>query len=358
MDDQLIKNQYINFLKLFKSIEEDQSLSSYDKLCKFNTLIKSNEKLVENVDIYSRLLFLNSDIDSQFNPASSASFFRYHDFKIPKRELTLITAFTSHGKTALAIDIAAKMHTSGIKTAFITCELDVKDIRKRQLFSINNCYVPNFCKKDLEKLQKKDSFDIFDTTILDFFDLASLKELIEQLIKNNYGAIFIDYIQLIDKMDSEVKSLLRVYLKEIASYLQKTSKRHDLYIVATAQTNKEASKKYLELSITNIAESTDIVRNAGYILGLFKWTLNKIFCFNLEEKKEYNKLNQEITEIVKEDEYSDFVLIKELKTREEPIKPSFRIGEFNYGKCKLVKTHNVIQIPQTQNINSNEDYLI
>lgn len=360
MDDQLVKNQYVNFCKLFEHIKNNEAFSTYDKLCKLNELIVSNEKIVDTIDIYTKLFISNYEIDKAFNSDNDnkLSFFLYHDFKIPKRELTLITAFTSHGKTALAVDIATKMHLDGIKTAFITCELDRKDIRKKQLFNINDRYISNFSQKDFPYLVKKDGFNIFDTTILNFFDLTSLKELIEQLIKNKYEAIFIDYIQLIDKLDSDIKNPLRVYLKEIASYLQKTSKKNDLYIIATAQTNKEASKKYSELNITNIAESTDIVRNAGYILGLFKWSLNKVFCFNSDEKKEYGKLNDAIEIITKEDSYSNFIYIKELKTRESPIKPDFRICEFNYGKCKLLKSHKIFEMPLAQNNDSNDEYLI
>lgn len=279
--------------------------------------------------------------------------FDYHDFKIPRRELTLICGYTGHGKTAFAIDIAVCMEEKGLKVAFITCELSSSEIRSRIERNISEEY------SLYEDLKKNYKIDIFDTTRLDeSFTLDTLKKLVSELVEDKYDAIFLDYLQFIDKTESDVKKQIRIYMKDIASFIQNTSKKHNLYFVCTAQNNKESATKYTLLENTNIAESSDIVRNAGYVLGLFKMKLNQEMQMNKDEKTELYRLRKsfESSSQIKENRYYmrgfvDPIYVKEQKSRRRPLKPSYRLLGFNYGLCKAVGT---VYVDDEINCNNNK----
>ena len=272
--------------------------------------------------------------------------FDYWGFKIPRKELSLLCAYTGHGKTAFAVDIAINMRKKGLKVAFITCEMSSEKVRMRAIRNILSEYNPlhTMGQEEREEIEKF-NFDIYDTTSLnDAFTLSSLQDLVEQLLdeKSNdtmYDAIFLDYLQFIDKVDSENKKQLRIYYKDIASYIQSVAQKHNIYFVCTAQTNKEAGSKFTMLENGNIAESSDIVRNAGYVIGIFKMVLNQKHSLTTYEKKDleaYQKKHKELIDSKQNSNFLDLTYLKEQKTRQSPLIPHYRLLSFNYGLAKVI----------------------
>lgn len=267
--------------------------------------------------------------------------FLYWDFKVPRAELTLLCAYTGHGKTVFAIDLAVAMKRKGLKVAFITCEMDSKKIRLRMTRNILNHYtnMKNLVETEIEEI-KSSNFDVYDATTLDTtFTFKELKALIDSLVPLKYDAIFLDYIQIIDKPMSENMQQLRIYYKDIAAYLQKVAQKNNIFCICTAQTNRDGGKKHTALENSNIAESSDIIRNAGYVIGIYKMSLIQRHSLLKYEEEEFNKFQEDYqTSIIyrKDKQYTELVYLKEQKTRKRPIAPFFRLLNVNYGLCKVI----------------------
>lgn len=345
MNNDIKNNINVHLKSILKQNNIEPNKELLNSLSDFSININKEIKKLEAQSDY--IDKVSTNIDDTFKNLINPNYgknFNYFDFKIPNNELSLIIAHTGHGKTRIAIDIASKMHQKDYKVAFITCEMSSSDILHMALLRGNEKYISKQNKIELKKLynQNNNIFSIYDTNQEPNFFQSNLISLVYSLIKKGYNSIFLDYFQLIDKESSDIKEQLRLYLKNTAKELQKIAKENNITIITTVQTNK--INTYKELIENNVSESIDISRGAGYMLGIFKWNKNILTAKDNYYKKEYEAINDFITQ---KEEYNEcnetfknteFIYIKEIKTRNEPIKPNFRLGLFNYGLCKLVST--------------------
>lgn len=266
--------------------------------------------------------------------------FDYHGLSIPTGDLTILAGYTNHGKSRVAIDLAFRIATGqGTgqpalegKVAYITAEQDLPTML---------AYMYRRTKKE-NVSQNSFNTGQYDGSLenpVDFVDGSSVTPLTKEAIVGcidrlvtveGYRAVFLDFIQLVDKEDKYQET--RLHFREVAKELQLIANKNAVAIIATAQTNKEASKDFMALGTTNIAESVDIARNAGYIVGLFK----------LERQVDKGAKAAALEKRCEEwniDKRKEALVMRELKTRDNGLVSPFTQERLGWRGVVLVKFH-------------------
>ncbi len=220
------------------------------------------------------------------------------DLEIPGGAITIIAAPTSHGKTTwltnLALGILKQNPGKSIyffsyeenRSAIISLFLSVyteKEISKNNRRSIETFfregnYTHIKSENRREFLNDKEAFfdSLVDVGRLNVFysDLAAeqLSQAIRYLRKNrdDIGAIFIDYMQLLGLLDNG-RLNRQEQLKHICLILKDCAVETGLPIVVGAQFNRQVTCE-ADLSPIYISEAGDIERIASLILGF--WNRN------------------------------------------------------------------------------------
>jgi uncharacterized protein YaaR (DUF327 family) len=215
---------------------------------------------------------------------------------IPSGAISIFTAPTSHGKTTLLINLAlnvAKAYPD--KQAYLfSYEEDADSV----LINTLNAYLDQeissnnrrslksyFSTGSLEYLkgEYRSSFtglkDVFFSEFIDTgrlnihysnYDSDTLIEAIRYLHKHaNPGAIFIDYIQLLNLPQGKYKTYSRQEeIKEICIALKDVAVETGLPIILGAQFNREVIN-HIRIHATKIGEAGDIERIANLIVGFW-----------------------------------------------------------------------------------------
>jgi DNA primase catalytic core len=241
---------------------------------------------------------------------------------IPAGAVTIITAPTSHGKTTFLINLALNI-TQEHKEKQIYL-FSYEEDRDSILINTLNTYLNEeisgnnratlknyFSGKNKRTLSnQKDIFfkELINTQRLNVnytnYNSETLIEAIRFLHKNaNPGAIFIDYIQLLNLPQGKYKTYSRQEeLKQICQDLKDLAVETGLPIILGAQFNRSV-KNPLQLHATNIGEAGDIERVANLIIGF--WNNNFTPVGTEGELNSIKKLNYP----------KDSIYIKVLKNR-------------------------------------------
>lgn len=215
---------------------------------------------------------------------------------LPSGAISILTAPTSHGKTTFLINMALNIATTyKDKEAYLfSYEEDGDSILintlntylDEDISSNNRRTLKSYFTKGSTEYIKKESVDYFTSKKDEFF-----KELIETRRLNinysNYnsdtiieairylhkhakpGAIFIDYIQLLNLPQGKYKTYSRQEeIKEICIALKDVAVETGLPIILGAQFNREVINQ-LRLHATKIGEAGDIERIANLIVGFW-----------------------------------------------------------------------------------------
>lgn len=219
------------------------------------------------------------------------------DLIIPSGAITIIGAPTSHGKTAFLTNLALNVEFSDPKKQvyFFSYEEDEDSIlinafniyanqkwssgSSRSIKSYFATESDKYIDTDMRNLfyKEKDRFfkEIIASQRLNIkyidYDSETLIEAIRHLHKNtNVGAIFIDYIQLINlKISKDYKTYSRQEeVKKICQALKDVANDTGLPIILGAQFNRQV-KNPIQVTLNSLGEAGDIERIANLIIGLW-----------------------------------------------------------------------------------------
>lgn len=290
------------FKKLLSEATQLQNKGETDKALEvLNTKVKE-VKLQDKATEFSNLLkpITESEIkERQANkPESLNSGYNIggEPLLLPSGAISILTAPTSHGKTTFLINLALNVAQEyPDKEAYLfSYEEDGDSIITNALNSYldedissnNRRTLKSYFTTGSTEYIKSGSRDYFKATKDKFFkeiiepkrlnihycnyDSDTLIEAIRYLHKNtNIGAVFIDYIQLLNLPQGKYKTYSRQEeIKEICIALKDLAVETGLPIILGAQFNRTVINQ-ARIHATNIGEAGDIERIANLIIGFW-----------------------------------------------------------------------------------------
>jgi DNA primase len=235
---------------------------------------------------------------------------------IPAGAISVIAGATSHGKTALLINLAlnivqdpneGEVHFFSYEESSDAILLNTLNTYISEELSQNNRKsIKSYYKTGSTEFIEKDKRDIFikgedrffkeliDNTKLNIhycnYNSETLIEAIRYLNKHaKPKAILIDYIQLLNLPEGKYKTYSRQEeIKQICIALKDLSIETGLPIILGAQFNREVVN-HLKVHATNIGEAGDIERIANLIVGI--WNCNKTPIIPANELKNIQHIN-------------------------------------------------------------------
>jgi len=218
------------------------------------------------------------------------------DLLLPTGALSYLVAPTSHGKTTFLLNLALRVaeELDGKKVFFFSYEEDATAITIKALntyldenLSANNRnslkhYIgtgsTEYIKEAKRKLAEQKAEEFFKTLIetnrlnINYTNYSSgeLTDAIRYLHKTtDVGAVFIDYIQLLNLPKGKYKTYSRQEeLKQIGLDLKDLAVETELPIIMGAQFNRQVTN-LKHIHATKIGEAGDIERQANLILGFW-----------------------------------------------------------------------------------------
>jgi DNA primase catalytic core len=215
---------------------------------------------------------------------------------LPSGAISVLTAPTSHGKTTFLINMALNVAQSNpdTETYLFSYEEDGDSILintlntylDEEISSNNRRTLKNYFTTGSTKYIKSQSKDYFTSTKDKFFreiietrrlnihyssyNSDTIIEAIRYLYKHaKPGAIFIDYIQLLNLPEGKYKTYSRQEeIKQICIALKDVAVETGLPIILGAQFNRDVVNQ-LRLHATKIGEAGDIERIANLIVGFW-----------------------------------------------------------------------------------------
>ena len=215
---------------------------------------------------------------------------------LPSGAISIFTAPTSHGKTTFLINLALNVATASpdketylfsyeedgdsilINTLNTYLDEEISSNNRRTLKSYFTTGSTEYIKSQSKDYftSKKDKFfrELIETRRLNIhyssYNSDTLIEAIRYLHKHaKPGAIFIDYIQLLNLPEGKYKTYSRQEeIKEICIALKDVAVETGLPIILGAQFNREVVNQ-LRIHATNIGEAGDIERIANLIVGFW-----------------------------------------------------------------------------------------
>jgi replicative DNA helicase len=215
---------------------------------------------------------------------------------LPSGAISIFTAPTSHGKTTFLINLALNIASDYpdqetylfsyeedgdsilINTLNTYLDEDISSNNRRTLKSYFTTGSTEYIKSQSKDYftANKDKFfrELIETRRLNIhyssYNSDTLIEAIRHLHKHaNPGAIFIDYIQLLNLPEGKYKTYSRQEeIKEICIALKDVAVETGLPIILGAQFNREVVNQ-LKIHATKIGEAGDIERIANLIVGFW-----------------------------------------------------------------------------------------
>ena len=226
---------------------------------------------------------------------------------LPSGAISVFTAPTSHGKTTFLINLALNVaqEYKDKETYLFSYEEDSDSVlintlntfMNEELSGNNRTTLKNYFAGDNNRTLsgKKDQFfkELIDTKRLNIhysnYNSDTLIEAIRYLHKHaKPGAIFIDYIQLLNLPEGKYKTYSRQEeIKEICIALKDIAVETGLPIILGAQFNRTVTNP-LHLHPTKIGEAGDIERIANLIVGF--WNNNMPTIASEGELSEISRL--------------------------------------------------------------------
>jgi DNA primase len=235
---------------------------------------------------------------------------------IPAGAISVIAGATSHGKTALLINLALNIvqDPNEGEVHFFSYEEDSDAILLNTLNTYIGEELSQNNRKSIKSYFKTGSTEFIERERRDIF-IDQKERFFKELIDNrklnihycNYNsetlieairylnkhakpkAILIDYIQLLNLPEGKYKTYSRQEeIKQICIALKDLSIETGLPIILGAQFNREVVN-HLKVHATNIGEAGDIERIANLIVGI--WNCNKTPIGTDSELKKINDIN-------------------------------------------------------------------
>jgi len=274
-------------LELLDSRVKDVRLK--DKATEFSNLLKAT---TSEEDLKKRFSQKPASINSGYTIGKEP-------LLLPSGAISVFTAPTSHGKTSFLINLALNVAEANpeLETYLFSYEEDADSILvntlntflNADLSSNNRRTLKSYFREDTDQFiserskeyfySYKDKFfrELIDSRRLNIhytsYNSETLIESIRYIHKHGKpGAIFIDYIQLLNLPDGKYKTYSRQEeMKQICIALKDLAVETGLPIIVGAQFNRTVNNA-LELFANKIGEAGDIERIANLIVAL--WNCN------------------------------------------------------------------------------------
>jgi len=248
-----------------------------DKITEFSNLLKP----IKEDELKQRIATKPDSLNSGYKIGDE-------ELLLPSGAISIFTAPTSHGKTTFLINLALNItETYTDKEAYLfSYEEDGDSVLIKALnaymgehFSNRNTttiqnYYANKNRAELPPSKDKFFNELIETNRLNIhycnYNSDTLVDAIRYLHKHaRPGAIFIDYVQLLNLPQGKYKTYSRQEeIKEICIALKDVAIETGLPIILGAQFNRTVTN-HLGLQATNIGEAGDIERIANLIVGFW-----------------------------------------------------------------------------------------
>lgn len=306
----IVKRQLQRFaIKVAQATEDkahDNTLVIEEELANFQT---SMEKLVDVAngrfeDDYTPLTLAQVIEEERTEPDGLETQYyvkdrdnNYYNVEIPAKQLTLIGAQTSHGKSRLLENLAIHFveHSKNDEVVLYYTFEESRNMVFEEMLSLFTSNVPlsmgrnidtirkyykgnrNYInsKADLNEFNKK--ADLFDKYQQKHLRIINKPYSVEEIIDNikflsgkfaaegkTIKAVFIDYVQLIRRLEEtgNVKADICYVMRKLQDFAVMKAK---LPIILAAQLNRSAGSP-LDLHNQNMADASDIEHNAGMVI--------------------------------------------------------------------------------------------
>ena len=248
-----------------------------DKVTEFNSLLQP----INETDLRAHLTNKPESIKSGYTIGGE-------ELLLPSGAISVFCAPTSHGKTSMLINLALNTSEQNKEKQvyLFSYEEDIESILIKALNTYLDTPISGNNRTTLENYfsgknrvtlpAQKDTFfkELIETNRLNIvysnYNSDTLIEAIRYLKKTtNVGAVFIDYIQLLNLPQGKYKTYSRQEeLKNICISLKDIAVETGLPIVVGAQFNREVTN-ILKIHPTKIGEAGDIERIANLIVGFW-----------------------------------------------------------------------------------------
>lgn len=266
-----------NIPNALDTAKELSSLQGMDKANEFEQLFLTNSEEA-----------LRNSIRDKVGGVASGYRLGGSDLILPSGALSIFAAPTSHGKTAMLINLAVNLAQSieGDIHLF-SFEESAESILIKALNCYANIRVSNNNRRDIEGYFKGGDIKNpeFEEKAKQFFselcdtgklrihycdgDAETLTESIRYLHKKSHvGAVLIDYMQLLNPSGKKKTYSRQEEMKEVCISLKDTAVDTGLPIIVAAQFNREVVNK-LRLHVSKIGEAGDIERVGNLIVGMW-----------------------------------------------------------------------------------------
>lgn len=314
------ESQAKEFKKLLSEATQLQDKGETDKALKLLDERVKEVKLQDKATEFSSLLIpikeagLKERLAKKPESLNSGYTIDGEDILLPSGAISVFSAPTSHGKTTFLINLALNVTQTypDKEMYFFSYEEDGdamlmnalnsyigEDISRDNRKTIRSYFTTGSTQyvtggKEAKFTATKDKFfrELVDTRRLNIiyssYNSDTLIEAIRYLSKHsNPGAIFIDYIQLLNLPEGKYKTYSRQEeIKQICIALKDVAVETGLPLILGAQFNREVVNQ-LKLHPTKIGEAGDIERIANLIVGF--WNNNFKPIANDGELKEINE---------------------------------------------------------------------
>lgn len=192
-----------------------------------------------------------------------------------KKEVTIIGARPSVGKTTFALQIATRIAEKGTEVAFFSLEMSDTQIIQKMISKetrINNDKMKfgTLEEEDFNKISETSSklAELPFNIITDCLNIQSI-ELEMRRLKNrkNIELVVIDYLQLIKNNNAKYNNREQE-LADISRTLKLLSLELDIPIIALCQLNRNAART--EPTLADIRESGSIEQDADNVIFLYR----------------------------------------------------------------------------------------
>lgn len=208
--------------------------------------------------------------------------------ELVKKEVHIITAETSAGKTAFALDLALKLEESGYRGIYFSCEMGIEQLTDRVLANYLKIPLSFFKNKTLlnKALENKEKFEKFEkmrnkNSKLRFIDGTFTVDKVEDYVKKEIiiekelDFIVIDYLQLLQLKD-EAGAISYERVSRISKKLKNIAKENNICILCVAQMSRNFAERKqnlkqdekLKIYASDLKDSSQIEQDASSITGL------------------------------------------------------------------------------------------
>ena len=189
-------------------------------------------------------------------------------------ELTIVASRPGHGKTSLALQMAAHCAASGRTVYFATLEMPKIDLAMKRLCSVSGVSSQRVRTGDIDieqqQLLAKGSQAAAQTN-LHLHDWPEIRPFDIRRAARRVGAevVFVDYLQYVTPPDTTKRRYEQV--GDISRQLKTIARQMDVPVVACAQIGRQADQtKETNPRLSHLRESGNIENDADVVLLLFR----------------------------------------------------------------------------------------